>query len=300
MKRLLEVVLGLAVVSFAVPALAQMDFSPEEAQRALAQPAQPPAEGSGVIGELAAGGPQAQAGPAAEDAGPQRLREDIWAVQRIWALRAGRFELMPAIGTSLNDPFVTHTALAVAANYYVTNVLAVGVNFYWFQFPRPFGNIDTETNFQVARSFRLVIPVNQYQLSANVTMSYVPLYGKFALFNEWILHWDAFLTGGVGVIRTRPVAVVDPEHRVFRDFQTLIDFNFGIGLRAFISKFLGVFMELHTYTFLEKTENLDINRVDPSDEQFWFDSRPHLTWNVMIQAGVMIFLPFNFEYRLPK
>ena len=55
-------------------------------------------------------------------------RADVYAVQQIYALRRRRFELNPYWGFSLNDQFVSHPGPGLAVNYYITNVLAVGLN----------------------------------------------------------------------------------------------------------------------------------------------------------------------------
>ena len=69
--------------------------------------------------------------PKAEDvakAAKKTVNAEIYAVQQIYALRTRRFELQPYWSVSLNDQFVTHTGPGLAANYYITNVLAIGLN----------------------------------------------------------------------------------------------------------------------------------------------------------------------------
>ena len=132
--------------------------------------------------------------------------EKIYAVQRMYVVRNGRFELAPSLGASMNDQFVTHDSIGAALNYWITNVLAVGVNFNWYQ------GLENESklNFSIRRSTRLAVPVTEYQLGAHLNFTYVPIYGKFEMFNDAIFQWDAYVIGGVGVMRTRPVSVIDP------------------------------------------------------------------------------------------
>ena len=50
-----------------------------------------------------------QIGKEGEEAVYEELeRHPIWALQRIYALRAGRVDLQPSFGVSLNDPYVQH------------------------------------------------------------------------------------------------------------------------------------------------------------------------------------------------
>jgi outer membrane beta-barrel protein len=289
-----------------------MSFDLNEAEAAEAEkPAEgeTPAEGeAGAEGEVSAdtGGDvlaelTADTGAKPEDqaaTGPreQEVAEEIYAVQRMYVLRNGRFELAPSLAMTVNDQYVSHPALAVGLNYWVTNVLAVGASFLWYQ------GVESESdlNFSVRRSTRLAVPITEYQLGAHLNFTYVPIYGKFSMFNDSIFQWDSYLVGGVGMMRTRPVAVVDPAVRSF-DFDWRVAFNAGIGLRVFVTKYLTVFGELRDYIYLEKLENLEVSLgADREDEATWIDENATLTNNVSVHLGVTLFFPFGFEYRYPK
>ncbi|MDP3279321.1 MAG: outer membrane beta-barrel domain-containing protein [Deltaproteobacteria bacterium] len=250
------------------------------------------------------------------------MSERIFAVQQIYALRNRRFELQPTVGVSLNDPYVSHTGIGLAANYWITNVLAVGAN---FMFNQPF-NGRSDVDLRSSRSIGLVVPINEYQLLAQANFTYVPLYGKFLMFNRFIFHYDFYLTAGLGVTRTRPIPVVDPEVRRF-DWNTAILFNAGIGVRVFINRWFGIVAEVRNYIYPERLESLSIgtpnvrdlppqnamemcrgmagdagggplcgSRYDPAT---WL-GQTSLTDNVMIQVGFTMFLPFGVSYRLQK
>jgi outer membrane beta-barrel protein len=120
------------------------------------------------------------------------------------------------------------------------------------------------------------------------------------MFNDAIFQWDSYVVGGVGMIRTRPVAVVDPAVRSF-DFDWRVSFNAGIGIRVFVTKYLTVFGELRDYIYLEKLENLDVALgAAREDENTWIDENATLTNNVMVHLGLTLFFPFTFDYRYPK
>jgi outer membrane beta-barrel protein len=251
--------------------------------------------GGDIIGELAGGGDEQQ-GPRERAPRSTETVEEIYAVQQIYALRINRVELSPSFGITVNDQYVSHPSAGVALNYWWTNVLAVGLSFLWYE------GLENESdlNFFVARSTRLAVPITEYQLGAHLNFTYVPLYGKFSMFNEYIFQWDAYVVGGVGVLRTRPKPVIDPTVRQF-NFDWRVAFNAGIGIRVFITRFLAVFGELRDYAYLERLENLDVglgeSRNDPGT---WLDDSPSLTNNVTAHLGFTLFLPFSFDYRLPK
>jgi len=311
MKRALIALLlaGSAVAVFAVapaPTRAQdMTFEAEDTDPD-AEPVEgedagadvPPGEESfedDVISELAASDSEVQ--EEVRESAPRRDEtvEDIYAVQQIYALRINRVEVAPSVGFTLNDPYISHPSIGIALNYWWTNVLALGVNFNWYQ------GLESESdlNFFVRRSTRLAVPITEYQLGANLNFTYVPLYGKFAMFNEYLFQWDAYLVGGVGIMRPRPIPVVDPAVRTF-DFAFRVAFNVGIGIRVFATRYLAIFAELRDYAFLDRLENLDVSLDNRFDEDTWLDDSPTLTNNVTIQIGFTLFFPFEFDYRLPK
>ena len=60
------------------------------------------------------------------------------------------------------------------------------------------------------------MPLTEYQVAGNaLNFTYVPMYGKFTGFSDFIFHYDVYLVGGVGAICTRPIAVIDPDNRKF-------------------------------------------------------------------------------------
>jgi outer membrane beta-barrel protein len=226
----------------------------------------------------------------------KNVRADVYAVQQIYALRRGRFELMPYWSFSLNDQFVSHLGPGLGVNYYLTNVLAIGVN---GTFHQPF-NGDSDFNFQNRRATRLAVPLNEYQAAGTVNFTYVPMYGKFSGFSQFIFHYDSYIVGGVGALRTRPIAVIDPDNRKF-DYDWRLAMSVGLGLRVFLNRWFAVTGEIRDYIYIEQLENTQVaaTQVQQRNPDTWFGEKP-LTNNVQAQIGISMFLPFSWEYRLPK
>jgi outer membrane beta-barrel protein len=225
----------------------------------------------------------------------KQVHAEVYAVQQQYVIKANRFEIMPYWEFTLNDQFVSHPGPGLALNYYLTQVLAVGLNGVWY------GGLNGENdfNFQNRRAARIAVPLNQYQLSGDVNFTYVPMYGKFAGFGDFIFNYDAYVDGGVGVIRTEPYAVIDPDNRKF-DWNTLVNFDVGIGFRIFFTRWLAATLEVRDLIYFEKLENLTIYTQNPTDPSKWYDPGTHFTNDVQLQVGLSMFLPTSFEYRLPK
>ncbi len=236
----------------------------------------------------------AEVGPKAE---PEQRLKRIWSVQQIYALKAGRVDLQPTFGVSMNDPYVQHMAVSLAASYYITEVLAAGVSFNFYHWL----NAETNLNFILERATHQAVPINEYSWGGQLNFTYVPMYGKFAMFREWIYHWDVWIIGGGGFIFTRPIPNIDPDYRDF-DWDMKFCFNVGIGGRLFLNRFLAISLELRDYIFPEKLEALTAPTTpeERANKDNWLEDGYKLTNNVMLHAGVTIFIPFLVEYELPK
>jgi outer membrane beta-barrel protein len=223
------------------------------------------------------------------------IKESIYAVQQLYVMRARRLEFYPWWNLrSLNDQFVQHPGPGVALNYYITNVLAIGANFRYYS---PF-NVDSDFNGQVRRAARVAVPLNEYDWGASLDFSYVFAYGKFAGFGDFIFEYDAYVLGGVGALSTRPIAVIDPDFRNF-EYKPKLAFDVGLGLRIFFARWFAINAAVKDYIYNEELEDLGVSVTDPSDQTTWLGEKS-LTNNVELQVGFSIFVPFSFDYRLPK
>ena len=224
------------------------------------------------------------------------LGDRIYAVQQIYALRRGRFELNPYWSIALNDQFVQHPGPGLAINYYIINELAIGANFNWYG---PF-NVDSKFNFNTRRAARVGVPLTEYNWGAAGNITYVPAYGKFSGFGDFIFHWDVYLVGGGGVISTRPIAVIDPNNRFF-NWKIKPAGNLGLGARVFFNRWFAAILEVRNYIFMDQLERLEPARTlaEQRDTSTWYGD-DQFTIDVALQLGVSVFLPFSFEYRLPK
>jgi outer membrane beta-barrel protein len=238
----------------------------------------------------------------------KRVHAEVYAVQQQYVIKARRFEIMPYYNFTLNDQFVGHNGPGLALNYYITQVLAVGVNGTWYGGL----NTDSDFNFQNRRAARIAVPLNNYQVSGDLNFTYVPMYGKFAGFGDFIFNYDAFLEGGVGLIRTEPIPVIDPDNRKF-DWNNYVNFDLGIGVRIFFTRWLAAVLEVRDIMFFDKIEALSIANGsttstpgtaayanNPLNPDTWYDKNTHFTNDVQLQVGISLFLPTSFEYRLAK
>ena len=283
------------------------DAAEEEFEEGLEEEGAPEAEEPSEGGGEEGGGEEADSGlggiceidPDAcpkldfEKEAARDIKERVFAVQQLFVLRRSRLEISPFWQVPLNDQFVGHSGPGLGLNFWITNVLAVGLSGNYYQ---PF-NSESEFNFQTRRAARISVPLTEYQWNGNLNFTYTPIIGKYAGFDDFIFQYDAYVVGGVGAISTRPIPVIDPDNRGF-DWSTKLAFNAGVGLRIFFNRWLAATLEVRDYIFNDTLEATTI-AADAQNPETW-EGETQLTNNVQAQIGISIFFPFSFEYRLPK
>jgi len=258
------------------------------AATASAQPAEPPAEEPApadqtpaeepLAEEPAAPAPVADAPPTAPRDPTQRYR-DIMVVPHRTFLKAGRIELAPSAGVNINDNLASDFAFGGEANYFMSEVFGVGLLFQYF--PTPGGATDLETD--IRRRYRKFPTHNEYVFAGMLGASYVPIYGKFTLLSKWLVHWEAYVAAGGGLIRTQTVprdASLDPLT------NNNPAGNVAFGGRFFLSKWFSTFFTIRDYLFVDKFELEGTDR--PTESRF--------VQNVILSLGAAVYFPMDFKY----
>jgi outer membrane beta-barrel protein len=214
--------------------------------------------------------------------------KDILVVVRKPFLKARRTELLPMLGTSMNDNMVRHYTIGGMLNYYLTDVLAIGVEGQYYQpsFREPFD--------LVARQARRLPTINTYKWSAALDFHYVPVYGKFAVFDKKLITWEVFFTAGIGAGQSE----VEERDKKFPGFTNLLIMpNVGASMRFFLAKWLTVNLGIRDYVFYDKFEPTDRSpTMNATADQAKSNADGALINNVMFQIGVSFWLPTSFEY----
>ena len=226
------------------------------------------------------------------------VHAEVYAVQQIYALRRHRFELMPYWGFTLNDQFVSHPGPGLGVNYYITNVLAIGLNGNFYQ---PF-NGDSDFNFQKRRATRVAVPLTEYLERRHAELHVRPDVRKVRRLQPVHLPLrrlrrrrrrrsphasDAGHRPGQPQVRLRAEGRVHARHRPPHLPEPLVR-----GHRRD--------PRLHLRRAArEHRRSRPTQAAAARSRTTWFGEKP-LTNNVQAQLGISIFLPFSWEYRLPK
>ncbi|WP_375766507.1 outer membrane beta-barrel domain-containing protein [Archangium gephyra] len=200
------------------------------------------------------------------------LDDRVKSVQRKVYLKKGRFEVAPSVTLSVNDPYYTKLGAAVRGAYYLADTLAVAGRFSMMQ-------VLPEDDVRIAkRTFDSRIFYSVPQWSAMGDVEWSPLYGKVAFLND-ILHFDAYLLGGLGVVNTA-TSKVEVTTGVPRGPSFAADL--GLGLRFVARDYLAVNVALINTSYVDQPLN----------------TSKGATQNLMtLNAGISFFFPMKSTGR---
>src|SRR5215467_8871927 len=214
--------------------------------------------------------------------------QDIVVVVRKPFLKSRRTELFPMVGTTMNDNMIRHYTIGGELAYYLTDVLAVGVEgqYYTHSFQEPFD--------LVARQARRLPTINEYKWSAALDFHYVPIYGKFAILDHNLVTWEPYNTAGIGAGESEVI----PRDTKFPGFTNLLIMpNVGASMRFFVSKWMTVNLGIRDYIFYDHFEPRNRSEtMFPTSDSAKANAEGSLINNLMFQIGVSFWVPTSFEY----
>lgn len=265
----------------ACPSLAQeeggMDFGETAAPPAGDTP--PPAEDApaadAAVAEPAADAPAASIGDIEKSSLDEgidlTLQDRIKAVHRKVFLKEGRFELMPAVAVTTNDPFFRTWSIAGRGAYHLNDAFSFEIGgayvppFFVEKLP-PLDFLREEASLINADSTVLGI--------ADAGLTFSPVYGKIAILSDAIIHFDTFISAGGGAVFDSNFQDDDALHFVHPTMDV------GVGLRVFLLRWLVVRTDLRDYVYPQDRGGIST-----------------LQNLLVFSLGVGFYFPFDFEYR---
>lgn len=188
----------------------------------------------------------------------------IKAVSRKTFLKRHRFYLSPNAGTTINDSFYRQYMVGGSLGFHIVENLSIEVSGAY--------NLFTERLPPVTflRKNARAIPAEVLLFGhAEVGAAFTPVYGKFAVFREWIIHFDAYVAGGVGV-------VIESGQEI----PLYPAANLGVGGRVFVLPWLVVKADIRDYAYAQQ-----IGKISTLQNLLVFS------------VGVSVYFPFDFDYE---
>ncbi len=306
MKRLaLGLTVILASLSFPILSLAQEPEQPASDAAGGDKSPPPPTESApaaapdldlsdlGEPGEAQGEGAASKKSTGAETGAPRKSWADIVVVPRKAFLKKYRLELAPFTGITLNDPLIRHYSFGGDLNFYITDVLSIGAEGQYFLKEL------SERETLVGAQYYLVPTLNKLNYQYALTFGYVPGYGKFGLFNKWIVHWDLTFQLGLGLIETQIIP------RAYGDASFTnkdIEGQIGLGVRLFVTDWMTLSLTFRDYMYEDafewegrySGETLADLKTQSQDHQSQF------VQNIMMFFSIGLYIPPSFTYRTPR
>jgi outer membrane beta-barrel protein len=164
-------------------------------------------------------------------------------------LKNGRFEISPTLSASLADAFFQKYSGGLKLNYHLVESISVGL-FATYSLNTPSSVVSVckpDGSCKGPELAELTDVPGKLGMMAGVDVAWAPMYGKFSLFAEKVLHFDLAFVGGLSAVQYQ----VPGGANAFA-----IGGHFGVGQRYFITPNLTLRVELRDYVYNAQTVKL--------------------------------------------
>lgn len=184
----------------------------------------------------------------------------IRVLQRRPFLRKKRYEISARMGTLVNDSLVNSVSAGGRFAYHLSEVMAISLG--------GAAALSTESELfeKVIDDYAVFPEVSKLLWRASADFEYAFLYGKFALFDRWIIGWDMASNLGVGAVQT--------------DLAIHPSLTMGLSQRFFMNRWFTVNVGINNYLYLED-----------------YSTGGEIVNHLVFMGGVSLFFPTTFEYR---
>ena len=208
----------------------------------------------------------------------QSLVEDdrVKSIQRKVFVKTHRFELLPTIFVSVNDPYYSKWGGSLRGSFFLSDTLAVAVHASIYDL-LPTDDVRTaKADFQS----RIFYSVPKWSVLGAVEWS--PIYGKATIFNS-IIHFDGFILAGLGALWSDTSSTpLDSKNPSGPTRGPNIAGEFGFGFRFMTTDWLSVNLALIDTSYVDQPAGTNKGAIQ----------------NILaLNAGVSLFFPFRSTGR---
>ncbi len=223
---------------------------------------------------------------------------DAPAIRHREELRAQRFEMGAGLGSSLAADFYNAVFVNLRLAYHLNDWLAIsgtlGHNL------TPDYKTGVTENLETSLKSRAPDdrgPMAQDALNGMNKMNQVfglqaelsPITGKFSLFGKWFAHYDMYALGGVGAANFgagKDACETAMMNATCPDVGMRLGANVGLGMHAYINKFLALNFEVKDLIVRTNRAGRDVNA-----DSFTDDKDLSLTHNYIFAMNLNVFFP---------
>lgn len=198
--------------------------------------------------------------------------DTIHVIQPKPVLQKKRFSLSPRIGMTVNDAVYRNFMVGASANYHLTERLYLGGLFQWFNFGEILGG-PTQVYRDVNSQTQGLVDAPYLNWAAGAELGFVPLFGKFALFNRTVIFYDVSLSAGATFADASTVS--NPTS------QSGVGGTAALTSRFFVNRWMALNVEVRDVLYFARVRNVADKAMSHS---------------VTLGLGVSFYFPLDFEY----
>ena len=174
-------------------------------------------------------------------------KRSVRVLQRRAFSKSKRLEVAVIGGMIPNDPFVLYSALGIRVSYFVAESLSIGATVV-----KPFAHatgLGSQIFDEYEQKFDSRKNLHQALFYHINVLEWTPLYGKLSLLGLHILHFDAGISGGFGLLHSAAKLVTfrGTEAEDETDIKAL--FTFGVGARFYLNDWMAVRADIQQYFY---------------------------------------------------
>ena len=136
------------------------------------------------------------------------------------------------MGTIVNDPFINSYMFGFAAGFHFNDSIALEGSYFLAS------STDNDLNRGLQNDYGKTVSAGKTSNMYSGSLLLTPMYGKFSLFENYIIHLDTFFSVGYGVTKT--------------DLASAPTWHIGIGQRFFINKWFAFRFDFRNYVHSEE------------------------------------------------
>ena len=203
--------------------------------------------------------------------------DTIHVIQPKPVLQKGRFDLTPRLGMTVNDAVYRNVMVEVTGHYHFTERVYAGAMGQWYGLSAFLGG-PTQTYRDVNAQTQALVDAPHLNWSGGAEVGFVPLFGKFALFNRGIIFYDLSVTAGVTF--NEAASIASPTVR-----ERAVGGTMSVATRFFLNDWMALNLEVRDVLYQARLSGV---------------SGTVLSHSVTLGAGVSFYLPTTFEYTTSR
>ena len=204
---------------------------------------------------------------------PENYGDTIHVIQPKPVLQQGRLNLTPQLGMTINDAMHRNFKVGAQASYHFTERLFLGGLFEWYDFGGIIGG-ETQAYRDVNAATGATVDSPFLNWSAGGELGFVPLFGKFALFNRGIMFYDVAVTAGAAY--TNSSSITNPLLN-----EGGVGGTISLSTRLFFNEWMAMNIEIRDVIYQGNVQG----------------QSGVLSHSVTASAGMSFYFPTAFEYE---